>query len=235
MGLHEKVANAAKLHEGLMFWHDSGGMRALLVAGIFCLAPVWAAIAGPLTVAVRTPDGRPVADAVVSISTPSRPLSPTFKFSWPLKMAQRDTKFDPFVLIVRQGAQVSFPNFDSFSHHVYSFSPAKTFEIKLYGRDESRSVLFPTWGVVAVGCNIHDSMSAYIYVSDTPLAVKTSADGNAVIADVPDGAFNVDVWHPFAEAPAQRVSIAVSAGAHSNPVSATVQLRRPRRRTHDPY
>lgn len=210
-------------------------MRALVLCSIVFLAPAWAAVARPLTVAVRTPDGRPVADAVVSISAPAHPLSSAFKFSWPLAMAQRNTKFDPFVLIVGLGAQVSFPNFDSFSHHVYSFSPTKMFEIKLYGRDESRSVSFPTAGVVAVGCNIHDSMSAYIYVSDTPLVARTGADGAAVIVDAPDGALSVDVWHPFSEAQAQRVSIAVPAGVRANPVLATVQLRRPRRRTHDSY
>ena len=90
-------------------------------------------------------------------------------------LRQRQHQFHPFVLVVPVGANVSFPNFDPTRHHVYSFSPAKRFELKLFARDQSRSVRFDKPGVVALGCNIHDQMSAFIDVVDTPGPRRPSA------------------------------------------------------------
>ena len=103
------------------------------------------------------------------------------------------------------GGQVSFPNKDGVRHHVYSFSPAKRFELKLYGRDESRSVRFEKAGVVALGCNIHDSMVAFIKVVDTPYAAKSDASGNVVLRGVPEGAATVRVWHPYMRQPGNEI------------------------------
>ena len=145
---------------------------------------------------VRTPHGGPVADAVVSVDAP---YSGPIKFAWPYRMAQQNIRFDPFVLVVPVGADVAFPNLDKVRHHVYSFSPAKTFELKLYGHDETRVVHFDKPGIVQLGCNIHDSMIAFIVVVDTPYAAKTDAQGMAVIHGVPAGAQPVKVWRPYHE------------------------------------
>src|SRR5262245_46521191 len=125
-----------------------------------------------LTFATRA--GRPVSDAVVMVR-PDGGARGAARIAGPYVMAQKDTQFQPYVLIVPVGAEVAFPNLDPFHHHVYSFSKAKTFELKLYGKDETRRVTFDKAGVVAIGCNIHDNMSAYIRVSDTPWAAKTAA------------------------------------------------------------
>jgi plastocyanin len=170
---------------------------------VLILAFAWPALAwaGDLAVSVRTTAGKPVADAVVLVrpqaGTPRTPI----RFAWPYRMAQQNMQFQPFVLIVPTGAEVSFPNLDVVLHHVYSFSPAKTFELKLYGHDETRKVRFDKPGVVAVGCNIHDSMVGFIRVVDTPYAAKTSAAGEAVIHDLPAGAATVTVWQPYLKAP----------------------------------
>ena len=86
---------------------------------------------------------------------------------------------------------------DDVRHQVYSFSEAGPFELRLYGRDESRSVTFRNVGVISIGCNIHDGMSAFIYVVDTPFAVKTGADGAVTLNDIPNGAATLRVWHPY--------------------------------------
>jgi hypothetical protein len=116
-------------------------------------------------------------------------------------MAQREMQFEPFVLIVPVGAQVAFPNLDPFRHHVYSFSPAKTFELKLYSRDETRSVRFDKVGLVALGCNIHDDMTAFIRVVDTPYAGKSGAGGAVLLRDLPPGPASLTVWHPYLKQP----------------------------------
>lgn len=144
--------------------------------------------------------------------------------SGPLVMAQQDISFQPYVLVVPVGATVSFPNRDKVRHHVYSFSPAKRFELKLYGREEARTVTFDKPGPVSLGCNIHDQMIAYVYVSDTPYAAKSGADGTAVVKNAPAGAATLVVWHPDlkSKAPPTR---AFSVTAADQRTGASLELR----------
>lgn len=169
-------------------------IMAVLLAALSIATP---AAAGDLTVMVTTPSGAPVKDAVVMVHSRGGDAHGPIRFSWSYVMNQKDMQFDPFVLIVPVGATVAFPNRDPYRHHVYSFSPANTFELKLYGHDETRTVKFDKAGIVALGCNIHDNMTAFIRVVDTPYAAKSDARGAAVIHDGPDGPVTVEVWHPY--------------------------------------
>src|SRR5215469_12722398 len=134
--------------------------------GTFCLLAAAlaasAAHAGELNVVLKSARGQPVRDAVVTVYPASGVANGPIRFDWPYRMAQDHLQFDPFVLIVPQGATVSFPNLDTVRHQVYSFSPAHPFELKLYGRDQTRTVRFDKTGVIALGCNIHDGMVAFI-------------------------------------------------------------------------
>jgi plastocyanin len=180
-------------------------MRGLvvLIAALFLSTAVRAA---DLTVMVKSPQGRPVADAVVTAYPNGAYDKSRIRFAWPYKVSQHNMMFDPFVLIVPIGAEVAFPNLDSVRHHVYSFSPAKTFELKLYGQDQTRTVRFDKAGVVALGCNIHDQMSAFIVVVDTPFAAKTDARGVAVLRGLTGDQARVQVWHPYAKVKGNMVS-----------------------------
>jgi plastocyanin len=153
----------------------------------------------------------------------AKPGAP-MKLSGPLVMAQKDIQFTPYLLVVPVGSSVSFPNRDKVRHHVYSFSAAKKFELKLYGRDESRSVTFDKPGAVSLGCNIHDTMIAFIYVTDTPFAAKSGADGVAVVQDAPAGAATVLVWHPDLKAKTP-VSRALPVTAAAQRTSVALELR----------
>lgn len=158
-----------------------------------------AAGAGELDLAFTTSAGKPVPDAVVMVRPDG--ARGAMRGVGPYVMAQKDTQFQSYVLVVPVGAEVSFPNLDPFHHHVYSFARAKTFELKLYGRDETRKVRFDKPGVIGIGCNIHDNMSAYIRVVDSPFAAKTAAGGRALLRDLPAGGATVTVWHPHLKAP----------------------------------
>lgn len=199
-------------------------VRAAALAASLCLVAT-SALAGDVTVDVRDQAGQPVRDAVVMIR-PAGGVAPgtPMKVSWPMVMAQQNTQFTPYVLIVPVGSTVSFPNKDKVRHHVYSFSAAKKFELKLYGRDETRSITFDKTGAVSLGCNIHDSMIAFIFVSDTPFAAKTNAQGSATVQDAPAGSAQLLVWHPDlkARAPIAR-SLAVAGAAQR--ASASIELR----------
>ncbi|MBU1377411.1 MAG: methylamine utilization protein [Alphaproteobacteria bacterium] len=171
-------------------------MRTTMLA-LAALFIATSASAGDVTVDVRDTAGKPVPNAVVMIRPAGGvPAGKPMKVSWPMVMAQQNIQFAPYVLIVPLGSSVSFPNKDKVRHHVYSFSAPKKFELKLYGKDESRSIVFDKPGAVSLGCNIHDTMIAFIYVTETPYAMKSGADGAATVQDVPAGGGQLMVWHP---------------------------------------
>ena len=192
----------------------------LFAAGIALSAP---AVAAALTVRVVDPAGRAVRDAVVALypSAGARAPRPGGRFV----VSQQNLQFHPFLTIVPVGADVSFPNLDNTKHHVYSFSPAKRFELKLFAKDQSRTVHFDKPGVVALGCNIHDQMSAFIFVADSVWTARTNAQGLATFNDAPNAAGRVTVWHPYLRTPGNSVQQPVSAGQRSATFS--VRLRPP--------
>jgi plastocyanin len=112
-----------------------------------------------------------------------------------VEIAQANKTFMPAVSVVPVGTAVNFPNRDTVRHHVYSFSPAKRFEIKLYVGTPAQPVVFDQPGIAVLGCNIHDTMAAWVVVVDTPHFAKTGADGQASLPDVPPGSYRLRAWH----------------------------------------
>lgn len=198
----------------------------ILRACAFWLALAASAFAADLRVEVTGGDGRHVRDAVVTVHLAQRHSGP-IRFSWPMRIAQQNMQFEPFVLIAPAGASVAFPNLDDVRHQVYSFSEAGPFELRLYGHDETRSVTFRNVGVISIGCNIHDQMSAFIYMVDTPYAMKTGADGIAVLQNLPAGAAIVRVWHPYLRAAGNRVERSITLGSANAAQRFDVRLRPP--------
>lgn len=143
---------------------------------------------------VRDSAGMPVADAVVYAMPASGPAD-----ARPGRVAQieqQDREFVPYVSVIQAGTTVTFPNRDPILHHVYSFSPAKAFEIKLYTGKSPGGILFDKPGVVTLGCNIHDWMVGYLLVVQSPYFAKTDSGGVARIRDLPAGAYELHTWHP---------------------------------------
>lgn len=177
----------------------------IIASALALICPAFAptiARAAPVTIDVRGRDGTPLVDAVVMVEVAGvRPPVP----HGPYVVEQKGIAFQPHVLVVPVGASVAFPNRDSVRHHVYSFSKAKKFDLKLYGREDQRSVVFNTAGVVALGCNIHDTMSGFVIVSATPYAAKVNAAGR-VTFDVPPGTATVRVWSPSIRAAGNTLS-----------------------------
>ena len=189
-------------------------------AGLCLTAPLAAA---PLSVRVVDGSGRPVRDAVVTFHPAAGARAP--RPSRPYVVSQKGMQFHPFLAIVPVGADVSFPNLDSVKHHVYSFSPAKKFELKLFARDQSRTIRFDKAGVIAVGCNIHDAMTAFIVVTDSVWTARTNLRGMVVFPDAPGGKGRVTVWHPYLRVPGGMVQRPVGPAGRS--LSFSVRLRPP--------
>src|SRR5215218_5436704 len=132
---------------------------------------------------------------------------------------------DAVVTFYPAGADVSFPNLDPTKHHVYSFSQAKKFELKLFAKDQSRTVHFDKPGVIALGCNIHDQMSAFIVVTDSAWTARTNAQGIASFADAPNAPARLSIFHPYLRAPGGQQQQGVAASQRS--VSFQIRLRPP--------
>jgi plastocyanin len=173
------------------------GRKFLLVLAVAsAVSPLAAA---PLSVRVVDASGRPVRDAVVTLRPAGAAARPP-RSGGRFVVSQQSLQFHPFLTIVPVGADVSFPNLDPTKHHVYSFSPAKKFELKLFARDQSRTVRFDKAGVVALGCNIHDQMSAFIVVTDSAWTARTNAQGLVSFGDAPNAPARLTVWHPYLRA-----------------------------------
>lgn len=169
------------------------GVLPLLAAAVITGAPA-AASAGRLTVRIATPAGDALSQAVV-VASPVRGTPPAVPAA-AASMVQQGQSFNPAVMVVPAGARISFPNKDRMRHHIYSFSEAKRFEVRLYSGEDTPTLVFDKPGVVTLGCNIHDWMQGFIFVAPSPWFALTGPDGTAVIEGVPDGAYEVSLWHP---------------------------------------
>jgi plastocyanin len=170
----------------------AGAARAFL-----SLLALWAAAgvlpAATLVVNVQTPDGRALPGAVVtvrSLDAPARHAAPVHAV-----MDQVNRSFAPDLLVIPVGSTVEFPNSDSVSHQIYSFSPARRFQLPLYRGKPYPPVHFDQPGTVTLGCNIHDEMLAYLLVTDAAWYGRTN-DGGAFSAELPRGRYLVALWHP---------------------------------------
>ena len=183
-----------------------------------------AAQAGTVQVLVTDKDGKPVADAVVLIDSAARTAAQPA--AAPVVILQEGLRFVPFLTVVPAGSTLRFVNRDGYDHHVRSTPsgplgntpPVRNFELRLdaaegaaaspndeyksppparkKGASSTADVKVEGPGAIGLGCHIHASMRGQVYVSATPWFGKTDASGVASIEGVPDGAAEVNVWHP---------------------------------------
>jgi plastocyanin len=160
------------------------------------LAFAAAAAAGEVRVELQSRDGEPVPGVAVVLDGPAgAPARAAGHHS--ARMDQQDRRFVPQVLVVATGTSVEFPNSDHVSHQVYSFSPARAFQLPLYKGAPHPPVQFTTPGLVVLGCNIHDEMVGYVLVTDSAFHATTDAAGAARLREVPPGSYRVTVWGPL--------------------------------------
>jgi plastocyanin len=230
-----------------MSYGNSIGRRAIATCiTLVAIAAAFSCAAADISVMVVDRDGRGVPEVVVAAmplaATPAANSARANPAARPglgaAVMDQRNREFVPRVLVVGVGTSVEFPNNDTVSHQVYSFSAAKRFQLPLYKGESHPPVTFDKPGLVVLGCNIHDAMVGYIYVSDAPYFETTAASGTATLKDLPAGDYRIIVWGPYiADAPASLVRTVHVGG--NEPAAARFQLSlalrarpepRPRRR-----
>jgi plastocyanin len=113
-----------------------------------------------------------------------------------VQMAQKDMNFVPTLLPVQAGTRVEFPNLDDIYHNIFSYSPAKRFDLGRYRKDETPvpSLIFDQPGLVVLRCDIHEHMRGIILVLATPYFVLTEPDGHFRLSGLPEGHFKLKVW-----------------------------------------
>jgi plastocyanin len=169
------------------------------------------ATAATLTASITDKSGRPLAGAVVTLEPVGAKLA--VKPMTAIEIAQSKRRFVPEVTVVTLGTPVTFPNRDTVRHHVYSFSPAKTFELKLYAGTPSTPVVFDKPGVAVIGCNIHDQMTAWVVVVDTPFHGRSADNGSVRLEGVIPGSYRLRAWHANLATDVEAPSVPVSVGA----------------------
>lgn len=196
------------------------------------------AIAAQVSVAVVDKDGKPVADAIV-VLMPSVKSAPAKPLPLQATIVNEKMQFIPAVTLVALGAKVKFVNNDPWDHHVRGsaagaaqFAAAGSgqgFELRLEGKGDGKTVKSAeitmdkpgALGATMLGCFLHGSMRGNVYVSDSPWAAKTGAEGTVSFDGVPDGMVQVKVWQAdqLVDLPVQQIN------ANSAPVSLKVQLQ----------
>lgn len=193
-------------------------------AMVLALCATTAAQAASVQVQAVSPRGAPLVNAVV-YAVPVNGKAPALEPGKRAIIDQIDREFVPLVSVIQTGTAISFPNKDDVEHAVYSFSPPKRFEIKLYSGVPARPVVFDKPGMVTLGCNIHDSMVAYVLIVDTPYFAKTDKAGRASIDNLPPGSYRIVAWHPQQRDPnatTTQTSEVPAGGANAPPLKFTL-------------
>jgi plastocyanin len=164
------------------------------LCALACIAVAPFASAGEGRVEVLTREGGAVTGVAVVLEIPGAPRSAA---RHSVRMDQQNRRFVPQVLVVEAGTSVEFPNSDQVSHQVYSFSPARRFQLPLYRGTTHPPVVFSQPGLVVLGCNIHDEMVGYVLVTESPYHATTDETGAARFRDLPAGSYHVTVWGPL--------------------------------------
>jgi plastocyanin len=170
-------------------------MRCLFAIATVMILGAAPAQAGRVDIEVVDTSGHPVANAVVSLApmpgTAPRTIPAATRF-----VDQKDETFLPYVTALHPGDSVIFRNSDTTRHHVYSFSDMVKFEYMLGPGESSPALPMSGPGNAAVGCNIHDQMLTYLYVTKDPDMATTDAKGRASIEGVNPGQYRAHAWHP---------------------------------------
>lgn len=202
--------------------------------GLLILLPGLASGQASLSARVLDPEGDPVEDAVVSLRPLDREMVMPERTAEPIEIVQQGMEYRPRVTPVLVGSLVRFPNRDDVQHHLYSVSRPKKFEKPLYAPGALETVEFDQPGVVLLGCNIHDWMSAHVVVLETPHFAKSDAAGQAVVPELPAGRYTVTVWHARLPKPLERELTLPASGELKESFSLALRPDRRARRAPSP-
>jgi plastocyanin len=201
-------------------------MAAASLTGVLCAQD---AAAGPVTIDVKAGPSGSAADTVVVFDPLDSMAAPAPPAPAAAVIDQVHKTFTPRVTVVRAGTVVAFPNSDNIHHEVYSFSTPHQFKLSMFANEPHVTQTFDKPGVVLLGCNIHDSMLAFVVVVESPYFLKIPASGRGEL-NLPAGHYRVRVWNEKLMSSAKTAPLAVTSDA----VGLTVSLDQPRESPEQP-
>lgn len=201
--------------------------KAFLVSTLIGGTALTSLTAASLEVTAKDQSANVVAELVIWVTPLDTDLPPLpAAGSLTATVEQKDEEFNPYVIAVRTGTEVKFPNLDDVQHHVYSLSRPAKFDIPLHKGNKAESVILDHAGLVPVGCNIHDWMLSYVVVIDSPWFAQTTTSGAITLSDLPVGRYKLEAWHPRLRKPHEQEVTLTDA---SNSVNLELRLRPDRR------
>lgn len=223
---HQRLLNDLQNHFLSRLWNP-------LLA--FCVS-LWISSAQAYQLTVVDQTGAPLANAVVELQASPQLTSIEVTSietasieTTPFIMDQIDKAFVPHVLMIPKNGLVEFPNSDNIRHHVYSFSKPKPFELRLYSGKPEAPIRFENPGIVVLGCNIHDSMVGYIYVSDHSITYQSNQNGRIQLDALPDALERAYIWHPnLSQGIDQRIELSLEQLSPEHPIQLDIIKPAPR-------
>ncbi len=176
-----------------------------LIFSVLIAVPVFAGEnTGSISGKVKIFRARRSADVVVYLADVPGTFKPSENRP---KIDQKNLIFMPHVLPVVVGTTVDFANNDNVKHNIFSPSKAKKFNLGTYGKDVIKQETFDKEGEVALACNVHAEMSAYIVVLHNPYFAKTENDGKFTIGNIPPGQYTLKTWHEKKRPYEQKITV----------------------------
>jgi plastocyanin len=139
---------------------------------------------------------------------------------------QKDKKFSPYITVLQKGQAIKFVNQDDITHHIYSVSGENRFEFKIKSSVEQMTAPMLVAEEIAMGCNIHDWMSGYTLVVDTPYYGKTNGSGQLSFTLPYAGEYLITAWHPQLDVENNRISqlVTIDNSIHNMKISLPKKL-----------
>ncbi len=137
-------------------------------------------------------------------------LDPTANITLPVtnktvEIGQQDKAFTPYISVMQLGSDVTFTNKDDITHHIYSPIGKNKFDFKIRAGEKHTKRDFVESGEVAMGCNIHDWMSGYLLILETPYFEKTDENGRSSFRNIEAGEYQLTIWHPQLNTPDNKI------------------------------
>ena len=174
-------------------------------------------------ITVQSKNKKFLADMVVYLEPLSGQILPTSKEI--LVINQKNKAFSPYLSVIQANQEIRFTNNDDITHHIYSVSHGNKFSFKVRAGQSNANTIFDHRSEIAMGCNIHDWMSGYLLVVDTPYFAKTNKLGMVNFSNVKHGEYQIVVWHPQLQESNNRLIINKNINENINfSVSLTAEL-----------
>ena len=133
-----------------------------------------------------------LANVVVTIEVPGEKMEPSTQT---VEIDQKMCHFEPHIRVVGAGGKVVFLNSDQVSHNIHTYANKNDPFNKTVAPGSKEEQTVAKGDKIQVKCDIHDWMSAWVFVSETPHFAVTKEDGSFEIAGLKPGKYKVEFWH----------------------------------------